>query len=311
MTRKVLVTGASGFIGQATIEKLYHEGWPLRRALRNDATGDDCMIGDLGVATDWSASLDGITHVIHLAGHVHDPDSDDKKFNDVNVRATKSLARAAAQASVTRFVYVSSVKAHGEETFGRPWSEGDPLAPVDPYGRSKRDAEVALRRIGDETGLDIVIIRPPLVVGRGAVGNLARLMSLVARDLPLPLASVSNRRSMVSVEALAELLCLCLHHPAAAHQTFMAAEGPALSTPQLLNLIGEGMGLPPRLFSCPSSILNLAIRLADKTQAVGPVFNSLEIDADKAKNLLGWPSAPALETAIIGMAHAFAAQRRG
>ncbi|MDO8289811.1 MAG: NAD-dependent epimerase/dehydratase family protein [Parvibaculum sp.] len=298
LSRKVLVTGADGFIGAVAVAHLRCEGWDVVEAPRG-------VVGDIGPATRWQSVLNGVTHVLHLAGHVHEPDGAGDTFQRVNVQGSERLAREAASMGVTRFVYVSSVKAHGDVTHGRPLRVDDPLAPTDAYGRSKRDAEIVLHQVSAETGMEIVIVRPPLVCGRGAGGNLKRLMFATERGLPLPFGSVSNRRSMVSVENLAGFLSLCLTHPAAANETFLAADEPSISTPVLLRLLAKGLGVPPRVFPCPPAAIGLAASLIGRQRDADVLLQSLEVDAAKARTLLGWQSSQSLEAAIIDMAREF------
>lgn len=298
MIGKVLVTGANGFIGTVATAHLRREGWGVVEATRG-------LIDDIGPTTHWKNELIGVTHVLHLAAHVHDPTRSGDSFQRVNVQGTERLAIECMHAGITRFVYVSSVKAHGDMTTGQPLREDDVLAPIDAYGRSKRDAEVVMRRVAAETRMETVIVRPPLVCGIGAGGNLRRFMSVMKRGVPLPLGTVSNRRSMVGVENLAELLLLCLTHPAAVNETFLAADEPALSTSTLLHLLAEGLGVPSRIFPCPPAAIRLAASLVGRQRDADALLQSLEVDSTKARTRLGWQSSQSLEAAIVGMARDF------
>ncbi len=240
-----------------------------------------------------AASLDGCDAVVHLAARVHvmreraaDPLAE---FRRVNVEATERLARSAAAAGARRFVFVSSVKVNGEETTaGEAFCADDAPAPEDAYGVSKHEAEEALRRVGVETGLEIVVIRPPLVYGPGVKGNFRTMLDWLRRGLPLPLASLDNRRSFVGVDNLCDLILCCLSHPDAANETFLVSDGQDLSTPELLRLAGDAMGLPARLWPCPPSLLKGAAALVGKPGIAQRLCGNLQVDISKTREVLGW-----------------------
>lgn len=297
MTR-MLVTGASGFVGRKLCAELARRGLPVRAALRDSANLDiaGCeavKISSIDFKTDWSDALTGVDVVIHLAARVHvmlDDVSDPlEEFRRVNVAGTEHLARQAVRAGVRRFVYVSSIKVNGEATSGgKGFSEADPLGPQDPYGISKCEAEQALHGIAAETGLEVVIVRPPLVYGAGVKGNFAQMLKVLALGIPLPLAAVKNLRSLIYVGNLVDALILCATHTAAAGQTYLVSDGEDISTPDLLRQLGAAMGHPARLFSCPPVLLKLAGGLTDKADQVERLLGSLQVDSSKIRRELGW-----------------------
>ncbi len=251
------------------------------------------MVGALDVQTDWSAALAGVGVVIHLAARVHvmhDTAADPlEEFRRVNVAGTEHLARCAAASGVKRMVYVSSIKVNGEETpDGRIYSEQDIPAPQDPYGVSKWEAEQALQRVAHETGLEIVIVRPPLVYGAGVKGNFAQMLRIVARGVPLPFASVHNKRDLVYVGNLVDALIACATHPAAAGQTYLLGDGEPVSTSQLLRHLAQALDVPLRVFPLPPQLLVLAGRLLGKSAQVERLLGSLQVDSGKIRSQLNW-----------------------
>jgi nucleoside-diphosphate-sugar epimerase len=294
----MLVTGANGFVGSALCAALKNKGHTVRAAVRDPARFaiDGCEIVRVPVLdadTDWGEALSGMTTVIHLAARVHvmrDDASDPlEEFRRVNVAGTEHLARSAAASGVKRLVYVSSIKVNGEATSGdSKFTEADTPSPQDPYGVSKYEAEQALHRIAEETGLEVVIVRPPLVYGADVKGNFAQMLRVLARGIPLPLASVRNLRSLVYVENLADALIRCATHPAAAGQTYLVSDGEDVSTPGLLRQLGDAMGRPARLFPWPAALLKLAGRLVGKADQVERLLGSLQVDSGKIRRELDW-----------------------
>lgn len=293
-----LVTGANGFVGSALCARLRRDGVPVRgvlRLMRPQLGGIDAVeVGSISSETDWSAALGGVQQVVHLAARVHvmsDTAADPlAEFLKVNLHGTANLARQAAQAGVKRFVYVSSIKVNGEETRdGQKFSETDIPSPQDPYGVSKWQAELALQRIAQETGLEVVIVRPPLVYGPGVKGNFAQVLKVLAKGVPLPLAAVTNnRRSLVALDNLVDLIVTCLSHPAAANQTFLVSDGEDLSTADLLRRMGLALGKPAHLFYVPPSLLKLGATLLKKDGVYQRLCGSLQVDIGKTQQLLGW-----------------------
>jgi nucleoside-diphosphate-sugar epimerase len=291
----VLVTGATGFVGQALIAALA-PAHRVRRALRTPAPPqpgcEDQVTGPLGGAADWTAALAGVDAVVHLAArtHVlHDPAPDPlAAYHAVNVDGTRRLAEQAAALGVRRFVFLSSIKVNGEATLDRPFTESDAPQPEDAYGVTKLGAERALAEAVAGSGMETVVLRPPLVYGAGVKGNLLALMRTIARGVPLPLGGIHNRRSLIGLDNLVSALVLALTHPAAAGQTFLLADGEDLSTTQLIQLIAAGLGRPARLFPVPSGLLTLVGILTGRRATISRLTGSLQVDAGAIRARLGW-----------------------
>jgi nucleoside-diphosphate-sugar epimerase len=261
-------------------------------------------VGDLSAQTDWSSALVGVDAVVHTAARVHvmqDAATDPlAEYRRVNVQGTLHLARQAAAAGVKRFVFLSSVKVNGEATSAPlprgareqergPFSADDVPAPQDPYGISKMEAEQGLREIAAQTGMAVVIIRPPLVYGPGVKANFAAMMRWLARGVPLPLGAVThNRRSLVALDNLVDLIVTCITHPAAANQTFLVSDGEDLSTTDLLRRMGQALGQPARLLPVPPALLKLGAALLGKPELAQRLCGSLQVDIAKTRALLGW-----------------------
>jgi nucleoside-diphosphate-sugar epimerase len=290
---KLLVTGASGFVGRSVVNVSKNMGYKTVRAVRQEQP-DSLVIGGLGPDTDWHEALQSCDAIVHLAARVHvmnDRSSDPlAEFRRVNVEASAHLARQAAAAGVKRFVYLSSVKVNGESTtFGQPFKADDVSAPEDPYGISKYEAEQALREIASDTGMEVVVIRPPLVYGPGVKANFESMMRWISSGVPLPFAAITeNRRSLVALDNLVDLIVTCLSHPAAANQTFLVSDGEDLSTADLLKRVGVALGRPARLFSVPPVLLEFGTKLVNKPGTYQRVCGSLQLDIDKTRQLLGW-----------------------
>lgn len=294
--KRVLVTGASGFVGRATCAAFSSRGVAVRAAVRAAGgeiagAGEVVAVGDVGGDTAWRLALEGVDCVVHLAARVHqmrdrapDPLA---AHREVNVRGTERLARAAALAGVRRLVFVSSVKVMGE---GRPapYREGDPPQPADAYGQSKWEAEQGLARVGAETGLQVVILRPPLVYGPGVRANFLRLMDLIDGGIPLPLGAVKNRRSLVFVGNLADAVIAAAAHPAAAGETFFVSDGEDVSTSELLVRIGVALGTTPRILAVPPGLLRAAALLLGKGAAAERLLGSFAVDSGRIRERLGW-----------------------
>jgi len=297
---KVLVTGANGFVGRVVVETLLAQGLSVAGAVRSSAAAHNLpagsapvCIGDIDGSTDWSAALDKVEVVVHLAARVHvmqesDPDPLGS-FRRVNVAGTERLARMAAERGVRRLIFLSTVKVNGEfSSPDRPFTEADVPAPQDDYGLSKWEAEQALNRIAADTGIQVIVLRPPLVYGPDVKGNFLRLLNLVRLGVPLPLGSVDNRRSMLYVENLADLLCHCAVSSHASPGTFLVADGEDLSTVELLKQTARLMGRPSRVFVFPPRWLAVLSRLAGKTQEYKRLAGSLCIDSRLVRSSFGW-----------------------
>lgn len=304
MTR-VLVTGASGFVGRAACAEFVNRGWSVRAALRSAQAvpppGTEAhVVGDLRSAP-WPLQQTDV--VIHLAAIAHQlrGQEADEVYHAVNCVATERLARAAALADVKRFVFMSSIKVNGERTpIERPYRASDAPQPEDRYARSKHAAEQALARVAAETGLEVVVVRPPLVYGPGVRANFLRLIRLVERGWPLPLGAVENRRSLIYLGNLVHLLATAVSSPSAAGKTLLAADGDDLSTPELIGQIAQALGCRARLVPVPVSLLRLAGKLAGMREEVSRLADSLRVDAGETRALLAWRPP---YTAQQGIAH--------
>lgn len=316
MTR-ILVTGASGFVGQALCSYLLAKGYVVRAAVRSvDSISltdslEVVAVGDIGPHTDWSAALEGIDCVIHCAARAHvmqDTETDAlAAYRRVNVEGSKCLADQAAVAEVMRLVFLSSIKVSGEQTtLGMPFLFTNTPAPKDPYGISKWEAEQALWAVSAQTDLEVVVVRPTLVYGPGVKGNLLRLLHWVARGVPLPLGAVQNQRSLVGLSNLVDLLLRCSEHPASAGQTFLASDGHDLSTPQLVQLMAEGMNQPTRLLPVPVALLRTAGSLMGKHCEIDRLVSSLQVDNGHTKAQLGWTAPVSVEDGVREMARWYA-----
>ena len=293
----ILLTGATGFVGRAVLRLLCkHESHKVTVALRSADDFDCCtahVIGELSSSIDWTTALSNQQVVIHLAALTHiikDGESEQlAEYRRVNVDGTLNLARQAAVAGVKRFIFISSIKVNGEQTpMGLPFSADDIPAPEDAYGISKLEAELGLQQLASKNGMEVVIIRPPLVYGPGVKGNFATIIKLVARGLPLPLGSIHNQRSLVAVDNLVDLIITCVDHPAAANQVFLAGDGHDLSSTELLRGVARAMGEPTRLFPIPQSMLMFGARLLGKSGVAQRLLGSLQVDISKARDLLNW-----------------------
>jgi nucleoside-diphosphate-sugar epimerase len=307
----VLLTGSTGFVGEHTSAALVASGFTVRQASRQavppsattERAVERVLVGEVGPESDWAEALRGVDVVVHLAARVHVMDETESdplgEFRRVNVEGTRRLARQAADAGVRRFVFVSSVKVNGEETTGERFRAEDAPAPADPYGVSKWEAEGALREIEAATGLEVVVVRPPLVYGPGVRANFFRLLEGVSRGVPFPFARVENRRSLVFVRNLADALARCATHPAAAGRTFLVSDGTPVSTADLVRGIARAMGRPPRLLPVPPSWLELAGRLAGRTDVVRRLLGSLEVDDRAIRDALGWEPPFTMEEGLL------------
>lgn len=294
---RVLVTGATGFVGRHTVSLLAGLGHEVRAAVRGGAappagTADAVQVADIGPDTDWSAALDGVDAVAHLAARVHvmtDTEPDPlAAFRRVNTEGTRRLAESAAARGVRRFVYLSSIKAVVDESRPEPVTDAVPAAPHSPYGISKREAEEILAGLRDRGVLDPVILRPPLVYGPGVAGNLHTLLTICRKRIPMPLARVENRRSLIFVGNLADAIAVCLTHPDAAGRTFMVSDGTPLSTADLIRRFSAGLGVRPRLFAVPPALLERAAAAVGRHDVWDRVGGSLVLDDRSIRSAIGW-----------------------
>ncbi len=287
----VLVTGAGGFVGAAVCRRLVEAGYRVRGTGRNQPVhpvrGVEYRInGEIDRSTDWSAALDGVDAVVHAAARVHvlaEREADPLAvYRRVNSEGTENLARQAAAAGVQRFLFLGSVAAQRAE---QRIAAGQAASP---YGQSKWEAEGALARVAEETGLEVVTLRPPLVYGPGATGQFARLLHLLRLGLPLPIASIDNRRSVLHLGNLVDAIELALSHPHAPGGVFGLSDGAPVSTPELVRQVAAALGRPARLWPCPVGLLKLAGRLTGRTTAIESLTGSLVVDDREIRRRLGW-----------------------
>lgn len=293
---KVLVTGATGFIGSALVEALAHcetsePVLALRRPPSNVPAHPHAVVGDLTPDTDWSEALKGCKVLVHCAARAHmlNDDSDEpwQEFYRANVQGPLNLARQAAQAGVKRFVFISSIGVNGNRNT-EPFTERHTPQPTEPYARSKWEAEEELRKLSSETGMELVIIRPPLVYGPGAPGNFGLLTKVATSGLPLPLAGIHNRRSFVSLWNLVDFIARCIDQPEAHGETFVVADGEDVSTTELLRKLAHAADKPSRLFWLPAPLLKAGATALGKRGVYDRLFDSLQVDASHARHTLDW-----------------------
>lgn len=304
---KVLVTGGNGFLGSAVLRELQAQRidsvGTVRKHHGENPAEEFVQVGDINAQTDWNVALEGVEAVVHCAARVHvmneDADNALEAFREVNVEGTLNLARLAANAGVKRLLFISSIKVNGEGTrLGRLFRHDDAPAPEDAYGQSKAEAEAGLLAVARETGLDVVIIRPPLVYGPGVKANFASLMRLASKNLPLPLGAIRNKRSMVALENLVSLIVTCINHPNAANQTFLVSDDQDISTTELLTLMTRAAGKTPRLLPIPMSWLSVGAAMLGKKSIADRLCGSLQVDIGHTKESLGWTPPLSVENGI-------------
>jgi nucleoside-diphosphate-sugar epimerase len=294
LSTTVLVTGASGFVGAALVRRLKADSYPVYSAIRTTISAPNVrQAPNLSTSANWRPLLHRINVVVHTAARVHTMNDNAKNplavFRDVNVAGTLTLARQAAEAGVRRFVFISSIKVNGEITApGTAFSTNDIPLPIDPYGISKAEAEAGLRQIASETGMQLVIIRPPLVYGPGVKANFQSMMRWLQRGIPLPFGGIQNKRSLVALDNLVDLITICIDHPAASNQTFLAADGDDMSTPELLHRAAVALNTTAKLFFVPMSVLTCAAHLVGRPAIAQRLCSSLQVDISSARSLLGW-----------------------
>jgi len=294
----ILVTGASGFVGGALCASLVNRS-PLRISVRDKSKSElfanvDIFKASISPDQDWSSTLSGVSAVVHCAARVHvmSEEAADPlfEFRRVNVDGTLNLARQASEAGVRRFVFLSSIKVNGEYTdLGHPFTADQIPVPSDPYGVSKYEAEMGLRTLSRETGMEVVIIRSPLVYGPGVKANFLSMMNWLRRGIPLPLRSVTkNRRSFVFIDNLVSMIIACINHPAAANQTFLVSDDEDLSTAGLLDRMALALGCPSKLITVPTALITLGAKLIGRSDISRRLCGSLQVDINKTKDFLGW-----------------------
>jgi len=310
----IAVTGANGFIGRYASTALLASGERVRAIARRAAVEttptaiEQVIVPSPASARDWAGALRGTKCVLHLAGKAHvDTRGDarlESEFRRVNVDLTRVLTEAAISAGVSRFVLVSSIGVNGSQTYDRPFTESDQPAPSDFYARTKLQAEQCVLRLCRGSTMEPVVVRPTLVAGAGAPGNLQRLAMLLRKGVPLPLAGIGNQRSLVGVRSLAELLALCCVHPAAAGRLFLAADVPPLSTTEIAVEIAEGLGVRPPTLILPGPLLKCAGVFGSSRRAMTRLFGSLVVDSTAARTALGWRSGISIHAELRSLGHA-------
>jgi nucleoside-diphosphate-sugar epimerase len=319
-SRSALVTGASGFVGAQLCPILAQRGWQVvavsRRACNRRATSGivDLVLPLSSQAVDWQKGLASVRCVVHLAAHVHQFHAEEKAataYHEVNVEGSRFVAEQAAQAGVRRFIYLSSIKVNGDGGGAQPYRAEDAPYPLDLYGRSKRDAELALQEVCARSAMDLVIIRPPLIYGPGVRANFRRLIKLAALGLPLPLRSIDNRRSLVNVWNLADFIETCMLHENAPGETFLISDGEDLSTPDLLQKLSHSMHRPSRLFRFPPQALRRIARLAGLGAEIERLCGSLVVDSTPAREKLGWHPIVSVDEGLARTVAAYRTERTG
>lgn len=311
----ILVTGASGFVGRALSASLVNR-YPFRISVRKKNKTElfeniNIFEASLSPDQDWATALFGVSVVIHCAARVHvlkeKAVTSLLEFRQVNVRGTLNLARQAAEAGVSRFVFISSIKVNGEFTdLGHPFTADQIPMPTDSYGVSKYEAEIELMKLSKETGMEVVIIRPPLVYGPGVKANFLSMMNWLWRGIPLPLGGITkNRRSFIFLDNLVDMIITCVTHPAAANQIFLVSDDKDLSTAELLNCMALALGRPSKLIGVPVFLFSFVAKLLGGADISQRLCSSLQVDIKKTKNLLGWSPPVSVDEGLCRTAAAF------
>ena len=319
---KVVVTGATGFIGRYLLQHLASRTeWSLGGAVRRHVSDPVERVSYYRLETlddrsGWADALKGAQVVVHTAARVHQPRSsgpeDTDEYRRINVGGSVNIAMQAVDKGAKRFVFLSSVKVHGESSkLGHPFSIADDPSPADPYSVSKWEAEIALRDVAQKTGIDLVIVRPPLVYGPGVRANFLTMLRWISRGWPLPLGDLDNRRSFLALENLADLICACCSHPAAAGQTFLASDDEDLSTTELLQRLGDAIGRPAHLFRVPEVALCMGAALLGRRQQVHRLLSSLQVDITDTRRRLDWSPSVRVDEGLIQVVRWFQQEESG
>jgi nucleoside-diphosphate-sugar epimerase len=297
----IFITGSTGFVGSSVVEHLLTSGHNVRACSRQrnksfPSSVELIATGHLSESTDWHQALQDIDVVIHTAARVHIMDDSVTdplaEFREVNTAGTLNLARQAANAGVKRFIFISSIKVNGEmTTLDQPFKPDDTFVPADPYGLSKYEAEQGLLAIAKETGLEVVIIRPPLVYGPGVKANFASMIKWVNKGIPLPLGAINNKRSLVALDNLVSFIIHCIDHPKADNDVFLISDGEDVSTTELLQKVANALDKKSRLIPVSVGLMTFVAKLLGKGAVANRLFDNLQVDSSKARDLLGWKPA--------------------
>lgn len=312
---RILVTGATGFIGRSVIETLLNKRLHVLAAVRNEKNSlpedvERLNYNILFSDGDILGQVTPVDYVIHLAARVHimGDNSNDPlmAFRQVNVGGAINLAKQAAERGVKRFIFISSAKANGEYTeTGKPFVESDKFVPSDPYGLSKYEAEQGLLEIARDTGMQVVIIRPPLVYGPGVKANFATMMNIVNKGFPLPFGAIHNQRSLVALDNLVSFIVHCIEHPKAANEIFLVSDGEDISTTELLKKVARSLDRKPCLIPVPVGMMKFIAKLVGKEDVANRLLGSLQVDSSKARDLLGWKPVTTMDEQLKKTADAY------
>lgn len=315
---KLLLTGANGFIGKVLCDSLLANSHEITASFRNNAANraqiNSLIIPSIDGETAWGNTLHGIEVVVHLAARAHVLTESAVKpldeFRKVNTLGTLNLANCAAEAGVKRFVFLSSIGVNGNESI-IPFSESSALQPIEPYALSKLEAEEGLQKIAEYMGMEVVVVRPPLVYGSNCPGNFLALLRLIYRGIPLPFGSINNKRSLIGVHNLADFLVQCVEKPEAANKTFLIADDMDISTPKLMRVLAKAMNRPSFLFPMPYQLLHTMTALVGKASVLDKVCGTLQIDSSFARKTLRWTQPLSLYQGLSDAAAWYATSRSG
>ncbi|MEZ9464528.1 UDP-glucose 4-epimerase family protein [Vibrio splendidus] len=309
---KILVTGSTGFVGSRVMRLAGERSWGVMPVVRKAAASQpNCFIvSSIDATTDWSGAFEGVDCIVHCAARVHQINESEQDalaaYQEVNTLGTLNLARQAAKAGVKRFVFVSSIKVNGE--FSEPNLPFEPNlnnTPQDPYGLSKYEAEVELAKLSEDTGLEVAIIRPPLVYGPGVKANFLSMMRLIDKGIPLPFGAIKNQRSLVYLDNLSDLILTCCEHPSAPGRTFLVSDDNDVSTTQLMRTIALSMGKSPRLIPIPMFWIQAGSSILNKQHIAQRVCGNLQIEIGLTKEILGWEPPVSFEQGIKSTVEAY------
>jgi UDP-glucose 4-epimerase len=305
--KKILVTGAGGFVGSVLIEKLQnkHDVIRAKRTCPSSCNGNEIAIGEINGKTDWSLALCNTEVVVHCAGVAH-TNSSSEEYKAVNIDGTLNLARQALKVGIRKFIFISSVKVNGERTFSSPYTHIDSPEPADDYGRSKNNAEIGLRELFLDTNVDLIIIRPPLIYGPGVKANFATLISIVNKQIPMPFAQINkNKRSMVYLGNLIDLIERCIDLNNLGIAIFMVSDGDDLSTSELIYIIGKSLGKNVKQFPFPITLLKFIAWCLGRSNMVCKLTDSLQVDISETQTKLDWIPPFTVEQGIEETVNAF------